>query len=51
MEKRYLVAFRPFAGAETIDDETSGEIDLELLFNAIIEKTTAIQQEFKKATV
>jgi len=37
--------------AETVDDEAYGELDLELLFNAIIERTQAIQKEFKPATV
>lgn len=37
--------------AETGNDEASGEIDLELLFNAIIEQTSVIQKEFKTATV
>lgn len=37
--------------ADSANDETSGEIDLELLFNAIIEQTSAIQKEFKTTTV
>jgi len=37
--------------AETVNDEASGEIDLELLFNAIIEQTSVIQKEFNTATV
>jgi len=37
--------------AETVQDEPSGEIDLELLFNAIIEKPSVLQQTFSKETV
>lgn len=37
--------------AATDDDRSSGEIDLELLFNAIISRTSKIQQEFKTVTV
>jgi len=34
--------------AVSTDKPDSGEIDMELLFNAIIEKTTQLQQEFNK---
>jgi len=37
--------------AESGNDEASREIDLELLFNAIIEQTSVIQKEFKPAAV
>lgn len=37
--------------AKTGDDRNTGEIDLELLFNAIITRTSNIQQEFKSVSV